>query len=207
MTDTSRLERMVDEYEITRVRRLWAFSRDHNDWQALESCFHPDATVVISWFAGPAAGFVERSKQAAATRKPEERSSHWLGNARASVHRNRGLLETDVQILNRDYLDGHLFDCTCYGRFFDWLEKRDGVWRISRWTCVYDKDRLEPVLPGPIPPGFYDDLALAGPASSSAVIRLRQKKKGTTVPAGLIMGGSEDEQRLKREGAAWLAGG
>ena len=63
------------------------------------------------------------------------------------------------------------------------------------------------MLPQPVPPTFYDELVFEGPASSCAFMRLRQKKKGRTVPAGLIMGGSEDEQRLKREGAEWLAGG
>jgi hypothetical protein len=206
MTET-RLARMLDEYEVARVRRLWAFSRDHSDWEGLESCFHPDATVVISWYSGSAAGFVERSKQAAAARKPEERSQHWLGNMRAEVHGNRALLETDVQILNRDYLDGYLFDCTCYGRFYDRFERRNGEWRIANWTCIYDKDRLDPVLPGAVPSSFYGDLVFEGDESSCAFMRLRQKKKGRTVPAGLIMGASDDERRLKRDAAAWLAAG
>jgi hypothetical protein len=206
MTET-RLARMLDEYEVARVRRLWAFSRDHSDWGSLESCFHPDATVGISWYSGSAAGFVERSKQAAAARKPEERSQHWLGNMRAQVHGNRALLETDVQILNRDYLDGYLFDCTCYGRFYDRFERRNGEWRIANWTCIYDKDRLDPVLPSAVPSRFYDDLVFKGDESSCAFMRLRQKKKGRTVPAGLIMGASEDERRLKRDAAAWLVSG
>lgn len=205
MVDSDRLQRMIDEYEITRVRRLWAFSRDHSDWEALESCFHPDATVVISWYAGSAKGFIERSKDAAKNRKPEERSAHWLGNTRATAKDDRGLLETDVQILNRDYLDGILFDCTCYGRFFDFFEKRDGTWRISKWTCIYDKDRLDPVLPQAVPPSFYQDLAFQGAGNACAFMRLRQKKKGRTVPQGLIMGDSEDEKRLRADGAAWLA--
>lgn len=205
MVDNDRLQRMIDEYEITRVRRLWAFSRDHSDWEALESCFHPDATVVISWYAGSAKGFIERSKDAAKNRKPEERSAHWLGNTRTTVNGNRGLLETDVQILNRDYLDGTLFDCTCYGRFFDLFEKREGAWRISKWTCIYDKDRLDPVLPQPAPASFYQDLVFQGPANACAFMRLRQKKKGRTVPQGLIMGDSDDEKRLRAEGVAWLA--
>ena len=205
MADSERLQRMIDEYEIARVRRIWAFSRDHSDWQALESCFHPDATVVISWYAGSAKGFIERSKEAAKNRKPEERSAHWLGNSRATANGNRGLLETDVQILNRDYLDGHLFDCTCYGRFFDFFEKRDGTWRISKWTCIYDKDRLDPVLPGTIPADFYNDLVFEGPANACAFMKLRQRKKGRVVPEGLIMGDSPEEKKLRAEGSDWLA--
>jgi SnoaL-like domain len=205
MTQSAEATRMLDEYQVTRVRRIWAFSRDHGDWETLKSCFHPDATVIISWYSGSASGFVERSQQAAATRKPEERSQHWLGNARADVRGNRAILESDVQILSRDYLDGHLFDCTCYGRFYDLFERRNGEWRIAKWTCIYDKDRLDPVLPTAVPPSFYDELSLTGENSSCAFMRLRQKKKGRSVPAGLTMGGSEAERSLKAEGAQWLA--
>ena len=196
---------MLDEYAVQRVRRLWAYSRDHGDWEGLVACFHPDATVKISWYEGSALGFVERSKQAAAARKPDERSAHWLGNFRATVNGNRALLESDVQILSRDYLDGILFDCTCYGRFFDLIERREDTWRIARWTCIYDKDRLDPVVPGAAPDSFFAGLDLSGPDNGCAFMRLRQKKKGRTVPQGLIMGGSAAEHALKREGEAWLA--
>jgi hypothetical protein len=201
---TNATDAMRDEYEIQRVRRIWAYSRDHCDWDRLTDCFHSDATVMISWYSGSALGFVERSKQAAATRKPEERSQHWLGNFEATIRGNRALLESDVQILSRDYLDGILFDCVCYGRFLDRFERRDGVWRIAEWTCIYDKDRLDPVLPGAVPASFYDILEVSGEDSSCAFMRLRQKKKGRTVPSGLIMGGSAAEHALKQKGAEWL---
>ncbi len=206
MSEATRFQAMLDEYEIQRVRRIWAYGRDHCEWEVLTGCFHADATVIISWYSGSALGFVERSKQAAASRKPEERSQHWLGNFQATVNGDRALLESDVQILSRDYLDGYLFDCTCYGRFLDRFERRDGVWRIARWTCVYDMDRLDPVFPEPVPSSFYDGLQLEGEGSSCAYMRLRQKKKGRTVPAGLIMGGSDAEKQLKRESHLWLNG-
>jgi hypothetical protein len=206
MTDPSRVQAMLDEYEIQRVRRIWAYSRDHCDWNTLMTCFHSDATVLISWYAGSASGFVEKSKEAAAKRTPEERSQHWLGNARATVRGSRATLESDVQILSRDYLDSYLFDCTCYGRFFDLFEKRDGVWRISKWTCIYDKDRLDPVRPTPIPESFWNGFVFGKDDNSCAFMRFRQSKKGRTVPGGLIMGGSEAEHRIRQEGETWMAG-
>lgn len=207
MTDMSRVQRMLDEHEIFRVRRLWAYSRDHHDWETLKTCFHPDATVVVSWFEGSAADFVERTKQAAAARKPEERSAHALGNYGVTVCGDRAILEADMQVLNRDYLDGILFDSICYGRFYDMFERRNGEWRIAKWTCIYDKDRLDPVLPVEVPASFYRALKFEGEQNGFALMRLRQEKKGRTVPEGLVMGGTEGERRLKREGAEWLAGG
>lgn len=207
MNDEFRTQRMLDEYEIMRVRRVWAYSRDHGDWETLKTCFHPDATVVVSWFEGAATEFVERTKQMAAARKPEERSQHALGNYGVIIRGDRAILEADMQVLSRDYLDGHLFDCICYGRFHDMFERRQGEWRIAKWTCIYDKDRLDPVFPAAPPPSFYQSLSLEGENSSFAFMRLRQEKKGRTVPHGLVMGGSEGERQLKREGENWLAGG
>jgi hypothetical protein len=206
MSDTARMQRMLDEYEIFRVRRLWAYSRDHGDWETLRTCFHPDASVVVSWYEGSAEGFVEKTVQATAARKPEERSQHALGNYDVTVRGDRAVLEADMHVLSRDYLDGVLFDCICYGRFYDFFERRGGEWRIARWTCIYDKDRLDPVPPATVPAGFYDQLELTGSDSSFAFMRLRQNKKGRTVPAGLVMGGTEGERALKREGERWLAG-
>jgi hypothetical protein len=207
MLDHSRLQRMQDEYEIFRVRRIWAYSRDHHDWERLKTCFHQDATVIVSWFEGTASDFVERTKQAAAARKPEERSSHALGNYDVTIHGDRAILEADMQVLNRDYLDGILFDSICYGRFYDMFERRNGEWRIAKWTCIYDKDRLDPVMREQVPAAFYSALKFHGDENGFAFMRLRQEKKGRTVPNGLVMGGTPSERRLKREGEVWLAEG
>jgi hypothetical protein len=207
MTDLARLDRMLDAYEIERVRRRWVFCRDRGDWVGLSACFHPDATVTISWYCGPASGFIERARQAAAAQKPEERSQHWLGNCQAAVRGNRAILESDVQILTRDILDGHLFDCTSFGRFFDLFEKREGAWRITKWTAIYDKDRLDPVLPGGVPPSFFVGLERDGGITNGTFMRLRVTKKGRTVPAGMVLAGSEAEVKVRREGEQWLDGG
>jgi hypothetical protein len=207
MVDMARVQRMLDEYEIFGVRRRWAYSRDHQDWETLKTCFHPDATVVVSWFEGTATEFVEQTKKAAAARKPEERSAHALGNYDVTIRGDRAILEADMYVLNRDYLDGILFDSICYGRFYDMFERRNDEWRIAKWTCIYDKDRLDPVLPVEIPTSFYGALKFEGEENGFALMRLRQEKKGRTVPAGLTMGGMDSERRLKREGDEWLSGG
>jgi len=197
---------MLDAYEIECVRRRWIFCRDREDWEGVSACFHPDATVNISWYCGPASGFIELARQAAATRKPQERSQHWLGNCHAEVRGGRAVLESDVQILTRDLLDGCLFDCTSFARFLDLIEKRDGAWRIVKWTAVYDKDRLDPVLPGSIPPAFFEGLDHKVGVGNGAFMRLRVVKKGRMVPA-MVLAGSEDEAKVRREGARWLDGG
>ena len=195
-----------DKAAIWEVRRAWAFARDQGEWDRLAACFHADATITVSWYSGSAAGFVQRSREMGGGRRPEERNKHWLGNRRAKVSGNRATLETDVNIVIREYLDGHLFDYLAWSRFYDLFEKRDGVWRIFKMSCIYDKDRLDPVIPGSVPASFYDAVPLAGIESGFAFMRLRQMKKGRTVPPGIALGDSPGETALREEGVRWLAG-
>ena len=195
-----------DKEAIREVRRTWAFARDLGEWDRLAGCFHSDASITVSWYSGPAAGFVQRSREMGTARKPEERNKHWLGNMRAEVHGERATLETDVNIVIREYLDGHLFDYLAWSRFYDLFENRDGVWRIFKMSCIYDKDRLDPVIPGSVPASFYQSVPLTGIESGFAFMRFRQVKKGRSVPPGIILGDSPGETLLKQEGARWLAG-
>jgi hypothetical protein len=202
MTDA--LQRLVDESEIRRIRRLWAFARDQGDWDTVATLFHPNAPVSISWYSGNAEGFVEASRKMFGHTKPETRSKHWFGNDRLTLNGTRATLETDIEVRTRDLIEGRLFDFTYDGRFFDRFEKRDGAWKIAQWTCLYDSDRAAPAVPGDIPAGFFDGLALTGVESRVAYMRFRQKKTGRPAAASIVIGGTEAEAQLTREAAAWL---
>jgi SnoaL-like domain len=205
-TEGADLQRTVEEHEVCKVRRLWAFSRDQGDWEALRNCFHPDATITVAWYSGPAAGFVERSIAMAKARRPEEHHKHWLGNMLAEVAGERAVVETDAMVLIREYIGDHLFDYSSWLRFYDLVERRERVWRLFKASCIYEKDRLEPVVPGMVPASFYDSIALSRDAGF-AYMRFRQIQKGRSVPSGIVMAGSPAEQELRREGRAWLSGG
>ncbi|HWE72803.1 MAG TPA: nuclear transport factor 2 family protein, partial [Stellaceae bacterium] len=71
------VQQMLDEYAVRRVRELWAFSRDHGEWDTMRACFHPDATVRVLWYAGPVAGFLHETIESFEKRKPGEGSKHW----------------------------------------------------------------------------------------------------------------------------------
>ena len=109
------LAKALDQMQICEVRRVWAFSLDLGEWDTLQACFHPDAKVTVSWYSGPIGGFIERSKTLVAARKPEEHRKHWLGNMRTMINGTRAVLETDVQILIREFIDGDLCDYTSLG--------------------------------------------------------------------------------------------
>ena len=84
-----RLERVADEFEITKVLTDWAYARDNGDWDLLGNCYHDDATMNISWISGPAADFIEKSKAMLAAIKPGAFSKHNVGDARIHVNGSR----------------------------------------------------------------------------------------------------------------------
>jgi hypothetical protein len=206
MTDEALIRRMAEERAVCRVLQVWAYSRDLGEWDGLRACFHDDATIKVSWYSGPASGFVDRSMAMVKDRGPDERAKHLLGNMRADVAGNRAVLEADATITVREYIDGYLFDFASISRFYHLMEKRDGVWRIYQANCIYEKDRLDPVVPGSVPSSFYDQIELTGPESGFACMRLRQTKKGRTIPTGLPLTGSAEEAALREEGRRWLSG-
>jgi len=115
---------------------------------------------------------------------------------------DRALLESDMAILIREYIDGQLFDYTGHCRFLDQVERRAGRWGILRWTAIFDKDRLDPAQGEA--PAWLREVDLATPDAGLAFMRLRQRRKGRDVPASTVVGGSEAERQLRRDAWAWL---
>jgi hypothetical protein len=208
MSAEERLSRIADEHEIDRVLSAWAFARDCGDWDILSNCFQPDATINISWFSGPAADFVERSKDMLAEFKPGEHGKHQIGRARIIVEGNRATSECHVQLLRRVIGDPFDFDAITWGRFFDHFENReDGVWRIHRRTMVYEKDRLDPVNPADVPAGFFEALDLSAFPPACQVLCYRLSLVGRAPMDNIVQVGSEAEAQLKKDAVDWLGGG
>jgi len=200
----TRLELMVDEHEIRRARTLWAFSRDLGEYDTMRDCFHADATVSVSWFSGPFLEFWEATKKLRGNLKPTERSKHWIGSYRTEVNGDRAVMETDVLLFARDEIEGKLFDYTAWMRFHDQVEKRQGVWRIAKWVAIYDRDRMDPVVPGSVPASFFSSVDFSGGHDAVAFMKLRQAKLGRVMPPNLTLGNSTAEAELKAAGKRWL---
>ncbi len=52
-----------------------------------------------------------------------------------------------MTISQRGEVSGVLSDVVCTGRFYDFLEKRDGRWGLVLRQPIYEKDRIDPVDP------------------------------------------------------------
>jgi SnoaL-like protein len=122
-------------------------SRDLCWWQGARDCFHPDATVNVGWFHGPADEFVTGSARMAAA---GGNTLHRL--APPVVHLgpggNRAVVVLPATISSRATIDGVEADLNADVRIVYRVERRDGQWRIAHMDCIYGRDSLTAAVPG-----------------------------------------------------------
>jgi len=189
------------ESEIAARINRWAFDRDQQSWEALLDAFHDDGVISLSWFDGPYAGFVAASQRMAAVGRALVK--HRLGVPAIRVRGGRALSEVDVAILVRAQSPFGEIDTTTHARFFDWLERRTGVWRLLRRTAIYEKDQVAPVCRPSLPAEFF-----AGLERFPAEVRFLAaslERAGAALVKGLVLDGSPAARDAYREGEAWLA--
>jgi hypothetical protein len=120
------------------------------------------------------------------------------------VSGDRALSEAHANILSRAPINGQEFDFEAWVRFFDFFEKREGAWKIHRRTAIYEKDRMDPVVPGSVPADFFTSVDMTGFPPSCKFMCFRHIKQGRGVAENIVGVYSEAERALKEEGEAWL---
>jgi hypothetical protein len=190
-----------DRLAIRDLIENWAVWRDAGDWERFRTVWHDDGRMMATWFQGSAEEFIEVSRQGF------ERGVsilHFLGGQSIDISGYRAISQTKMTISQRAEVHGVTCDVVCTGRFYDFLEKRKGDWRIVLRQPIYEKDRLDPVDPAAqleldqellqrFPAG-YRHLAYA---QSTIGFDVKPDMPGLTGP---------EVERLYAEGASWLAG-
>jgi hypothetical protein len=195
------MDPMHERLRIREVIENWALWRDAGDWERFRTVWHDDGRMMATWFQGPAARFIEVSREGW---NKGVSILHFLGGSSIDVAGNRAIAQTKMTISQRAMVDGVICDVVCTGRFYDFFEKRRDVWVIALRQPIYEKDRLDPVDPqariqldadllGRFPEG-YRHLAYA------------QTKIGFTVKSDMPTLKGPEVDALYRRGAAWLAG-
>jgi hypothetical protein len=129
------------------IRQLienWVVWRDAGDWERFRTVWHDDGRMMATWFQGSADEFIRVSREGF------ERGVsilHFLGGSSIEVAGERAVAQTKMTINQRADVDGVVCDVVCRGRFYDFLERRDGRWGIVLRQPIYEQDRLDPVDP------------------------------------------------------------
>jgi hypothetical protein len=109
-----------------------------------------------------------------------------------------------MTISQRGLVHDVLVDVVCAGRFYDFLERRDGRWGIVRRQPIYEIDRMDPVDPAA---ALRLDAAVLGayPEGYRHLAYL-QRGLGFDVKAGLPERTGAAVEQLYAQGRAWLGG-
>ena len=193
--------RNLDADAIRTCVENWVVWRDAGDWDHFATVWHDDGWMTATWFQGPARRFVEVSREGF------ERGVnilHALNGWSCEVAGTRAISQAKMNIFQRASLDGVAVDVTCWGRFYDFFEKRAGRWAIVRRQPVYEKDRLDPVDPSATLK--LDHAALAKFPEGYRHLGYLQEKNGFHVKMGLPGLRGPEIQKLYAEGRSWLAG-
>lgn len=190
-----------DKLAIREVVENWVLYRDAGDWNRFATVWHEEGWMTATWFQGPAKDFIEASRELF----PKSGSIiHQLCGWTCDIAGNRAISQVKMTINQRAQLDGKWIDVVCYGRFYDFFEKRDGHWGIVRRQPVYEKDRLDPVDPSMVVK-LDQELLTRFPEGYRHLAYL-QAKNGFPVKDGLPGLHGPEIEKLYGEGAAWLAG-
>jgi len=190
-----------DRLAIAELLQNWAVWRDAGDWERFRTVWHDDGWMMATWFQGPATDFIRVSQEGWSKGVS---ILHFLGGISVDLSGDRAIGQTKMTISQRAAVQGIPCDVVCTGRFYDFLEKRQGRWGMVIRQPIYEKDRLDPVSPGAVPvldasklaalPEGYRHLAYIQEEIGYRVKRDMPGLKGAAVAA------------LYQRGAAWLRG-
>ncbi|MCS6892864.1 MAG: nuclear transport factor 2 family protein [Rhodovarius sp.] len=141
MADADILRRLA----VMELVQNWAIWRDAGDWDRFATCWHEEGRMMATWCQAPAAEFIAASKAGFARGVS---ILHFLGGISVELAGARAIAQTKMTISQRARVDGVLVDVVCTGRFYDFIEERDGRWGIVLRQPIYEKDRMDPVEPG-----------------------------------------------------------
>ena len=200
MNEQERVRSVTDKFEIVEVSTIAMVCRDTGDWARLAHCFHPDARLTTSWFDGTAREFAEQSKNMMEGHHPGDTQRHMMSNPRVTLNGRRAINEFYLVLHQGRTLDGYEFDFLTWSVTLDLFEKRDGGWRISKRTMIYEKGRMDPRTPGSVP---SRDRASVRPAISAASKALcssgRSRRRRATGPSRWSWKGAF----MRRSGDSW----
>lgn len=198
MTDAETSDRL----EIRRLLENWVIWRDAGMWDRFRTVWADDGRMMATWTQGTAEEFIEMNLAGWAR---GVRILHFLGGSSIDVIGDRAVAQTKMTISQRAEVHGVEVDVVCTGRFYDFIERRDGAWKMVLRQPIYEKDRMDPVDPAATVELDPEVLARF-PAGYRHLAYLQH---GIGYPIKVDMPGIDgpEVERLYADGRRWLDGG
>lgn len=181
-------------------------TRDRGWYDQMRDCYAEDAVVDMSWFLGSGHEFVDRSRYMSTSVDGwRGHSAHRLSPPTIRVRGDRAWAELPLGIEFRIDVDGVEADLVSYCRNQYRAERRNGTWRLVRLTSVYERDTLQPAVPGTVL--GVSPAEFAGLRPSYRCLAWYHRRLGLTGREGLLGDDRPDEVAAQYTAeAAWLAG-
>ncbi len=194
-------QHLLDRLAIRDLVENWAVWRDAGEWERFATVWHDEGWMSATWFQGPAREFMRVSQEGFAK---GVRILHFLGGTSIDLADARAIAQTKMTISQRALVHDVLCDVVCTGRFYDFLEKRQGKWGIVRRQPIYEKDRIDPVDPAATL--RLDQEALAALPEGYRHLAYMQELIGYKVKRDMPGLTGAEVEKLYGEGRDWLAG-
>jgi len=192
------------ERDLQTIRQLlenWAVWRDAGDWKRFRTVWHDDGVMMATWFQGVADEFIR------VTREGWDKGVsilHFLGGSSVDLAGKRAVAQTKMTISQRALVHDVWVDVVCTGRFYDFLEKRDGRWGMVLRQPIYEKDRMDPVSPSARL--ALDAGILAQYPEGYRHLAYLQSQIGYKIKKDMPALKGPEVEALYARGARWLAG-
>ena len=192
---------IADRRQITELLQNWVVWRDAGHWERFREVWHADGRMQATWFQGTFDEFIQVSREGW---DKGVSILHFLGGISVDLAGTRAVSQTKMTISQRGPVEGVICDVVCTGRFYDFLEKRDGRWGLVLRQPIYEKDRIDPVSPS-AKLDLDPDLLASFPEGYRHLAYL-QTRIGYAVKRDMPGLKGAEVEALYARGQAWLAG-
>lgn len=190
-----------DRQLIREMIEAWVIWRDARDWVRFRTIWHPEGRMMATWWQGPFEEFIAMNDDGF-TRGV--RILHLLGGSVIDIEGERAVAQTKMSINQRAILEGVECDVSCTGRFYDFFARRDGRWGLVLRQPIYERDRIDAVVPGEVP--ILDPAVLDRFPEGYRHLAYLQTKIGYDVKRDMPGLTGVEVDHLRGRGAQWLAG-
>jgi len=186
---------LQDRQDIADLMTGW-IHRDLAEWDQLLELFHDDGIIEVTWFEGLFGEFVKGSQKMG---NSGFSTKHVIGSPVITFNGDRAIVETNAIIIGENASLG--LGCNGHNRFYDLVEKRDGVWRIVKRQSIYDMGNFT----FPVGVVDIDQATVAKYPREYAALAYLLEKSGFPVKRVFATKFSQQEQEMKAKGKHWLA--